>query len=180
MGRRSLGYARSPQSPGRHGHRHGEFAKCRISTGEELAALVEKMIAAHERGDKVENKRLRIELINGWYRRSPCLKLCSVLSSAWEATGILKLLLCESRSGTPPASGACQQSRSPRWTLGTSKEERFRKFHGHDGMWGRRIREDVSVTGSGRRRRGRCRWRWACQSTWYGVGKPSHNQIGMP
>ena len=42
-------------------------AKCRMLTGKELATLAEKMIEAHERGDKEEHQRIRQALINGFY-----------------------------------------------------------------------------------------------------------------
>lgn len=44
-----------------------KYAKCRELTGEELGALAEKMIAAKERGDHAERKRIRKALINGFY-----------------------------------------------------------------------------------------------------------------
>jgi hypothetical protein len=44
-----------------------KYAKCRELTGEELVALAEKMIAAYDRKDRKEEKRLERELINGFY-----------------------------------------------------------------------------------------------------------------
>jgi hypothetical protein len=42
-------------------------SKCRELTGKELADLAEKMVEAHERGDKTEWRRIRKALINGFY-----------------------------------------------------------------------------------------------------------------
>jgi hypothetical protein len=44
-----------------------KYAKCRMLTGEELGALLEKILAAHDRRDRVEVRRLKKEFMNGFY-----------------------------------------------------------------------------------------------------------------
>ena len=58
---------REVSAPYRARRKPGTLAKCRVLTGKELASLAEKMIEAHERGDRAESKRIERELINGWY-----------------------------------------------------------------------------------------------------------------
>ncbi len=58
---------REVAAPYRARRKPRKYAKCRMLTPDELGKLAAQMVAAHDKGDKVESERIKAAMINGWY-----------------------------------------------------------------------------------------------------------------